>query len=211
MSNVTQVIKSITLDMTDIPRDRRKDAKRDASDFLKNEILRRVQDGRSPVQGEGRFKRLEKDYAKDQKGGVRTANLQLEGDLLDSLKDHSRASDRIDMGHKGKEAPKADGHNQLSGEAKAWASKKNYPKRRYIPDDKQNFTSSIRKGIDRILDEYREVPEQEVAEIDTPASTVQETPEQVTIGIDSLFSDDAIALLLADALAKSKGGFNSGV
>ena len=43
-------------------------AKREVADYLLNEVLRQLDKGTSPVKGEGRFRRLDTDYAKKRKG-----------------------------------------------------------------------------------------------------------------------------------------------
>ena len=48
-----------------------------------------------------------------------------------------------------KEVPKADGHNNFSGESKL-------PKRRFIPDEDQSFRPSIMRKINILIDERRE-------------------------------------------------------
>ena len=128
-------------------------AKRDIADFITEEVLRKLSQGDSPVEGEGRFKRVEQDYASEEKGGRRLSDLELEGDLKDSLIVRPEG-DFIKFGHEGEEVPKADGHNQLSSKAKNWAREVGFPKRRYIPDSNQRFTSDIRRGIENIVNSF---------------------------------------------------------
>ena len=122
MSNVTAVTKLVALDLTDIPNDKRKAAKTAVGNYLVESILREVGNGKSPVEGET-FKKLGKEYAKKEHGGRRLPILELEGDMLAALKSENKSGDNIEVGITGVEAPKADGHNQISAEAKAWASK----------------------------------------------------------------------------------------
>ncbi len=111
--------------------------------------MRFVARGNSPVEGEGKFRRLNKTYATDQKGGNRTPNLDLEGDMLDSLT-HEITGDGIKVGiFRTSEVPKADGHNNFSGESKL-------PTRRFIPDASQDFKSSIKTGITRIIQGFEQ-------------------------------------------------------
>lgn len=208
MSNVTEVVKTLSLDLSNIPRSKRKEAKDEVSDYLLNEVLRSVNDGISPVKGEGRFRILTNDYAKGEKAGVRTANLELEGDLLNALKVENKRGNDIEIGVRGKEAPKADGHNQISGEAKAWARRtgRTKYKRRFIPDDNQDFSSGIKKGISNILDEYRVDPAEEILNrISFPVgevSNVAQTEVGTGITVNDLFSDESIEGLLNDALGR---------
>jgi hypothetical protein len=211
MSSVTKVTKILDLDLTDVPRDKRAEVKREVGDYLVNEILRSTERGSSPVQGEGKFKILEPDYAKDEKGGRRTANLQLEGDLMEALKSKNRTGNKIEVGIEGSQAPKADGHNQISGEAKAWArsKKKPFPKRRFIPDSSQDFTNRIKNGINSIITEYKReeiLEDEELFEFESTAtSTLTTTPDgtpDINTSIEDLFSDDAIEALLQDAIRR---------
>lgn len=211
MSNVTEVIKTITLDLSDIPKTQHKKAKKEVGNYLVNEILRSVGNGKSPVEGEA-FKKLTKEYAKKEHGGRRLPILELEGDMLAQLKakNTTGAKDKIDVGITGKEAPKADGHNQLSGEAKRWAARteRQEYKRRFIPSEKQKFKSSIRNGIDDILSGFRVTPEEREGEeikievqTATPSTALpEESPEAISITSTDLFSDEIIEELLAEAL-----------
>lgn len=158
MSSVDKVIKILDLaeyGLLDVPPSERQAAKQEVADFLENEIIRYVTRGESPVEGEGRFQKLNKDYAKKEKGGNTRANLQLEGDLLDSLLAKSTYGTKLKVGHEGGQAPKADGHNQLSAEAKNWANKTGFPKRRYIPDEDQTFKGPILTEVRSIIDEFK--------------------------------------------------------
>lgn len=202
MSSVTEVSKLIRLDLSRIPTDKIDDAKKEVGDYLIEEILRYVGDGKSPVQGE-RWTKLSKEYADEFKGGNRTPTMQLYGDLLDSLKaDIKAAPDAIKIGHFGEEAPKADGHNQHSVEAKIWATAKDFPKRRYIPEDSQDFNGKIKNGINEILNGYRE--SEDVISRRERAGTISEsfdgigdvTEETISVGINDLFSDDVITSLI---------------
>jgi len=209
MSNVTEVIKTLSLNLTNIPDNKREEAKRRAGNYLLNEIFRNVGTGASPVEGEGKFKLLDKKYAKKEHGGRRLSILELEGDLLAALKVTDIGGNSLEVGVKGKEAPKADGHNQLSNEAKLWAASKEkpFPKRRFIPASNQKFKASITEGINRILDGFREEEpkdlfrEEEELELGTPSSVIEE-PERIGLDVEDFFSDEVIESLLLDALKK---------
>lgn len=106
--------------------------------------------GKSPVMGQS-FAKLDPDYADKYKGGNRTPNLELEGDMLDSLTFEVRG-DEVEVGiFSDKEAPKADGHNNFSGESKL-------PTRRFIPDSSEEFIPKISSGVEQILNRYKEEP-----------------------------------------------------
>jgi len=145
-----KIQKKLKLNLSDIPKSQQAQAKKDVGEFIINEILRYTAKGESPVSGEGRFKTLDKDYAKEQKGGNRTPNLRLEGDLLEALDSRNNSGNQITIGiMKDSQMGKADGHCNFSGESKL-------PKRRFIPEEKQTFKQPIMRGIKEILDGYRE-------------------------------------------------------
>jgi hypothetical protein len=204
MSNVKEVSKTLTLNLRDIPKESIASAKRDVGDLLIEEILRAVGDGKSPVKSEY-WKKLNKEYADEFKGGDRTPTMQLYGDLLDSLEvDINLSGSKIKIGHfeDSGQAPKADGHNQLSTEAKLWASKKEFPKRRYIPNGNQTFKAKIMREVKDILDSYRVVPD-EVIEAggveDIVTGSGEITEESIGVSIKNMFSDDVINQLIKDA------------
>lgn len=137
----------MNLNLTKIPMEKRDKAKQEAGEFLVGEILRFVSRGQSPVQGE-RFPKLDEEYAKREKRGDTTPNLELEGDLLDSL-EFRLTPDGVSVGiFKSSELGKADGHNNFSGLSKL-------PQRRFIPKADQKFKNIIESGINQILDGYR--------------------------------------------------------
>lgn len=135
------------LDLTRIPEANQTQAKREAGEFVVGEILRFVGRGQSPVEGES-FPRLNSDYADEFKGGNRTPNLDLNGNMLDSLSYEVTATG-IDVGiFKDSQEAKADGHNNFSGDSAL-------PKRRFIPASNQSFKRVITEGVNQILDGYR--------------------------------------------------------
>lgn len=187
--------------LRDVPERDRQAVKQEVADYLGNQILREVNNGNSPVAGEGRFKRLDTDYALREKSGNRLSDLENEGDLLNDFSVDPSDNSFINIGHTGGETPKADGHNQLSSKAKAWARQNGFPKRRYIPDDNQKFTRPIVNEIRNIIDEFK-APEPSTRQVDAEPtiSSTLETPNQSTVTIDNLFGDDVISALLNEAL-----------
>lgn len=113
--------------------------------FLIENTLLSISQKKSPVKGEGQFKALSSDYKKKKMSEVGNSipNLELSGSMLDSL-DYKVVGDSIKIGVFGKEAPKADGHNNFSGDS-------TLPKRRFIPDKGQDYTEQIAKEVDRII------------------------------------------------------------
>lgn len=201
--------------LRDVPREAIQEAKQEVADYLTNEILRDVNNGVSPVRGEGRFQRLDKDYSIREKGGNRLSNLEDEGDLLTDFRVSLDEGSFLEVGHKGGQTPKADGHNQLSGKAKAWAKSNGFPRRRYIPDDNQKFVSKITGEIKTIIEGF--VPAVQTSSEDLTAAAIAanlildpsssvEAPDQTTVTFDNAFDDDVIDSLLEDALRRRRGG-----
>lgn len=149
---VDKVTKTIQLDLSKVPKEERTEVKQQVGEFIVNETLRAVAEGKSPVSGES-FKRLSKKYADEEKLGDRTPNLELEGDMLSSLKFEKRKGDAIEVGiFSSREVPKADGHNNFSGDS-------SLPRRRFIPKDDQEYKRDIKSGIKRIVRQFeREEP-----------------------------------------------------
>jgi hypothetical protein len=139
------VTKKIELDLDGLNDNQKDVLKTRVGNYVVNEILRYVSSGNSPVKGNGRFKSLNKKYADEQKGGNRTPNLELFGDMLDAL-EFKKTKDGVEIGvFDPQEADKALGHNSgfeghpyLEGKA---------PKRQFIPDEDQDFKQNIRKGV----------------------------------------------------------------
>lgn len=104
-------------------------------------------DAKSPVTGRN-FKALDKDYAKRKADVARPiANLELSGDMLDAL-DYEIKGNEIEIGIWGDEAPKADGHNNHSGDS-------SLPTRRFIPKQgEDNFRPSILQQVKSIIEEF---------------------------------------------------------
>jgi len=115
-------------------------------DYLIEQILLAASDAKSIVAGES-FPKLSKSYRqyKESEGLGGKPNLTFEGDLLDALKRrYGDDEDAIKIGWFGKQAGKADGHANLSGDSPI-------PTRRTIPGEGQSFKPSIRKEIERII------------------------------------------------------------
>lgn len=147
-----------------LPPEVREEALDEVGRYVATEIALIVGDGTSPVDGHGAFKRLTSDYADDEKGGDRTANLELEGDLMRAL-DWRVEMDEVKIGFFDRaQAIKAYGHNTgmkghpwLDGVA---------PVRRIIPDKDEKFNKEIMDGVSDIIDSYIEAFEQEREEIE---------------------------------------------
>jgi hypothetical protein len=120
--------------------------------YLVESMLDKIAEGISPVEGEGKFKKLTKHYADEEKGGDKTANMDEHGDMLNALtfkvvgnkirvgifeKDQAIKSFAHNTGFRG--------HPTLEGKA---------PRRQFIPEKDQSLKSDILSGIGDITDEY---------------------------------------------------------
>jgi hypothetical protein len=183
-----KIAKTIDLDLSSVPKSKHSEVKKEVGDFVKDEILRSLSVGESPVEGET-FKKLDKEYADEHKGGNRTPNLELDGDLLDALT-YKPTDSGLEIGiFKSSELGKADGHNKWQR-----ANNNRIPKRRFIPRDSQKFDKSIRSGIKDIVDEYKEETRKPFESI----FSIEESPERVEIQVGDLFNDDFLESFLRD-------------
>lgn len=121
----------------------------DIARFVESEILQSVASEESPVEGEGSFSPLSKEYAKIKKkqGKGGKANLKLNFDMLPKLKVTVPSPDKIRISISGKQGDKAQGHCQI-GEA----GPKGVPKRRFIPARQQRLRSDIMDGVELLID-----------------------------------------------------------
>ena len=190
----------------DVPSNLRAEVKREVADFLRDEVLRNMSNGTSPVNGEGRFRRLSEDYSKNEKSGNKLSDLELEGDLKDSLIVEPDVTSFLAIGHRGGQVPKADGHNQLSGKAESWARENNFPKRRYIPDSNQEFTRPIVNGITEIIKEYKRpvTDRPENSSTGEPVDRIRSTTTSSNNSVFNFFNDTVIDQLLRDAINRRR-------
>ena len=180
MAKYPKQTKTLKLDLDNVDRSLHREVKNRVGTYLRDAILSDLAEGRSPVQGQ-RFSLLTKEYANDEKGGNRTPNLRLEGDLLDAL-DFKNRLEGLEIGiFKASENGKADGHNNFSG--------KSTQQRRFIPDKEEIFRPSIMRRVNDIIKEYESRPESRDREERPIASRRrgQETTE--TVGESVLLSD----------------------
>lgn len=113
--------------------------------YIVEQSLAAVAESKSPVMGES-IPALKKGPYREKKAqelGTTRADLQYSGEMLDEL-DFRPAPDGIKVGVFGERAPAADGHNNLSG-------KSSLPRRRFIPDEGQEYKSEIKKEVSRIV------------------------------------------------------------
>ena len=118
----------------------------DVADFVLTSVLDDTANQKSSVYG-NKWDALSPKYAKIKKGKGKSPipNLELEGDMLSSLRVIKRSKE-LTLTVSGGQGDKADGHCNHSGESKL-------PLRRFIPfePDGDTFSKPIMKGISQII------------------------------------------------------------
>jgi hypothetical protein len=133
------------LDDSGLTKKQKKEILDDIADLVLTSVLDFVGSSKSPVTGD-KFQKLKPEYKKIKlkEGGTPVANLELHGDMLDSLK-VKNAGDELILTVSKDQMPKADNHNKFSPESK----KTPVPARKFIPnaDEDETFTKVIIKEI----------------------------------------------------------------
>lgn len=184
----SQTTATIRPDLDGIPEESRDAYLRDIGEFIVSSILDDVGQGVSPVTGQ-RFKSLNADYADEEKGGDRLPNLDLEGDMLNSLK-FVVNDNEIEFGiFNEAQAVKSYGHNTgmqghpyLEGKV---------PQRKFIPFENESLRSGILKGFQGIKVRYEARDQAEDREeVDVTTTFVDTEPRVRTLTtFDALFGD----------------------
>jgi len=161
-------IKDIDLDLKRIPIDQRSFVKDIIGDLLVNAIIDSARNQSSAVEGVGRFKPLKKKSTngkpnpyrkfKQAQVGNQNADLNLFGDLMNSLS-FKRSTAGVSVGvmqstgnkSLSKLRDQANGHNVIDGRA----GPKGLPRRQFIPDGGDSFTSSIMSDVRGLLNSFR--------------------------------------------------------
>ena len=162
--------KTLKLDLSEVPHRNKSKVKKEIGDYIIEEILLSVSKEKSPIKNGSYKKGLSTEYRKIK--GSNKANLELEGDLLDSLVSKNKKGDEIEIGIFNKEQTgKADGHNQMHKEHPT------LPKRQFIPNEKQSFKKNIMNGVQKIIEQYKEnrQPVQTESTIEQSATVEQST------------------------------------
>ena len=180
--NKSEVSKIVDLDLpARLPENIKNEIKREVGDFIVTSILSDVGDGVSPVDGSS-FPVLSKEYADAQKGGRTLPNLDLNGDMLDSLTFETHSSG-VKVGiFNDEQAIKAFNHN--TGDT--------VPKRQFIPSPSESFRPNILNGVREIVEERLTEFEEGSFEPRTRARTrpTEEAPVVTTrSAIDDILED----------------------
>lgn len=150
-----QVFKDLRLNLPPwLDGDEREEIMEEAAEYLLTETLDYIANGISPVTGKPLAK-LTKEYADNEKGGDRTPNMDLYGDMMRAMEVKVEA-DRIRLGiFDADQAIKAYGH--ITGfEGHPWLDGK-VEKRKLVPDEQEYFAPDIMSGVRDIIDDFVEV------------------------------------------------------
>lgn len=139
-SSIIDIVSDI--DAPDEIKDKIKD---EVGSYLLEQTLLSIAETKSPITGEAWKSTLSPEYRKEKQkdGATPIANLENTGSMLQAL-DYEVTDEGIKIGIFGKEAGKADGHNNLSGDS-------SLPQRRFLPDEGQDYKRAIDSGVDAII------------------------------------------------------------
>jgi len=137
---------------SDVPKKEKPKALEEIAQFVKEQVLSYIGDGKSPVSGGNWKKSLTKEYKKikGQESSVNFANLELSGDLLDALDVVVKSNGKLSLEVSGDQAGKAEGNN--IGSYGRDPNPKNA--RRFIPLSGETLKKQIVDGIKDIIQDY---------------------------------------------------------
>lgn len=149
--------KLVGISKKEIPEDKQDDVLNEIKSFVLDRVLQNVGEGKSPVTGRA-FKKLSKNYAdfKQKEGATVMPNLELNGEMLDSL-EVVIENGKLILKVSEDQADKADNHNKFSAASKKTA----VPARKFIPNanEDETFTKDILNGIKGIIEDGKEESE----------------------------------------------------
>lgn len=135
----------------EIPRNARREALEAAADYIRTAMLDYIGEGKSPVSGGKWTRSLTKEYAekKSSESSAGFANLELSGDLLDSLTVTAVSGNTISVDVSSEERGKAEGH--LTG---LYGKNSRIRPRQFMPQGEERLKKDILQGVKDILKEY---------------------------------------------------------
>lgn len=148
-SEIASII-DVSDELKGVPKADRDELKERIGEILVEQTLEFLADAKSPVQGGNYKSTLSKPYGnfKQDENGNRKANLDLTGDMISAI-DFKVDGNKIKIGvFDPMEAPKADGHNNFSGESKL-------PRRQFLPEEGQKYKSEIAQLIRDTIADYK--------------------------------------------------------
>lgn len=141
----SEISSEITFEFPEgLSREQKRAIKDQAGEIIVDHILGRVSQAKSPISG-GRWPALSSGYKKfkQAEGAGSKANMEFSGDMLDRL-GFKRTENGVKIQITGKEARKADGHNNFSGRS-------NLPQRKFLPEEGDSFGSTVKREIDSLI------------------------------------------------------------
>jgi hypothetical protein len=138
-----------------IPKANQREALEAAAEFLKEQMLDYIGEGKSPVDGGEWVRKLSPGYkaVKGEESSVNFANLELHGDFLDSLNVTVKGKSLVlDVGKD--QYGKAEGH--LTGQYGSGNMSKGPTPREFMPQGKGEFKSKILADLKKLLEDYEE-------------------------------------------------------
>jgi hypothetical protein len=153
MRNKSEVSYQFKINMDGIDdEDIKEEIKKEVGDFLIEETLKQVGEGKSPIKGGTYNKKLKKEYAKEK--GLNLANMELDGDLLDALT-YEITTNGVKIVIRGDQAIKAYAHH-TSYRGHPFIKDRESYKREFIPNKNQEYKKDILDEIENIVEEYKE-------------------------------------------------------
>ncbi len=134
----------------EVPKKNRKEALDAAAEYVRDAVLDFIGEGKSPIAGGQWTRSLKGKYAKE-KDGAAFSNLELSGELLDSLY-VERSGSGLEIGVGKDQAGKAEG-NQLGTYGK---DKSTGRLREFLIQPGDEFKGKIVSGLRNILEDFKE-------------------------------------------------------
>lgn len=140
----------LTEELTGLTRAQKKEVREQIAELIIEQTLKDLADQRSPIEGYGKFAKLSPEYAAEKMAltGSKAANLDLSGEMISETDYRVEGDSKIEIGVYGDAAPRADGHNNLSG-------KSELPIRRFIPGKGEQYKSDIMQMIKDTVLSYK--------------------------------------------------------
>jgi hypothetical protein len=149
--NKSEVSYDFKIDFGDIENEKiREQIKKEVGDFLIEETLKQVGEGKTPISGGTYNKKLTSKYAKEK--GTNLSNMELDGDLLDALT-YEITSNGVKIIISGDQAIKAFAHHTSYRGHPTIKDREKY-KREFIPNKDQSYKKDILKEVEAIVEGY---------------------------------------------------------
>ena len=152
MFSIDELTKTIKLNFPDsVSNAEKKELLNQIGDYVVVTMLDLIADGISPVTGKS-FSKLTKPYSNKEKGGDRTPNMDLNGDMLNALT-YEIVDGIVNVGwFDSDQSAKAYGHT-TGFKGHPWLDGEVTP-RKLIPNTKEKFTPEIMAGIREIIEDF---------------------------------------------------------